>query len=483
MRTLVVSLTLVAATACGQSQSEVGAAAAEPPFTSGERLRARVFDGGDGAVAVYEWHDAELDTACGFRVASDGAYRCLPWTRDARASYTRTDVVYLDAGCSEAVVLFKADAALPEYTLGDPEVVPCTQGADRYPAHRVGEVVPELTRETYYRDGSLCRWLGPVSLSASSLTAARLGEVVPPEVFVAAERVPTKSSERLSPIDLQGADGSRERVGVWDSEEPGECVPLWGDGAPCVPPRVAWYVDDFFTDGSCTEPQAYVSGASPLNGGAGIDPSCPPPEVAVRSARSGGVCSDFAYTFHRVGSAATSSYRLEAGVCSSADDPMRLEFEVGEQLPQGSFATIRNTTVGGGRLKLEVVATSGGARLDVGGTRPDSGAFDSKTRSSARLARRSSLAAGSCFAIRSRDSVATSPTARVPIPSCCFLLPRSVPSQARGSSAITAMGEAVGTARCWSWATPSMSRKSTSNTREVIAAPKLRKAASRFGLW
>ena len=127
--------------------------------------------------------------------------RCLPWKRDARANYTPTDVVYIDARCSTPVALFKAGAALPEYALADPEVVPCALEADRYSVRRVGEKLTDIPGNVYYQDGTECHLLGSVSLSAESLTAVRLAEVAPPELFVAAERVPTESAERLSSVE------------------------------------------------------------------------------------------------------------------------------------------------------------------------------------------------------------------------------------------------------------------------------------------
>jgi hypothetical protein len=374
MRTWVLGFSLVVATACGKSHRDethpdgaapgVGGSTADRPFTSGTRLRARVFDGGDGAVALYEWHDTELDMPCAFRLAVDGVVRCLPYKREARAHFTSTDIVYLDGRCSSPVALFNADVALPEYVLGDPNLVPCAPEAARHLVYRVGEELSDLPGNVYYRVGEECHSIGSPDLSAESRKAAKLGDAVDPRIFVAAERVLAESTERLSPVEVRGADGSRERVGVWDSVKAAECAPLWGDGAPCVPTYVAWYVSEF-TDSACTKPQAYVSRSTPFNGPDG-DENCPPPEVAVHYAPSGDTCSDWTYTLYEVGPAATGSYRLDHGACTPANDPEHSEFELGEPLPQGTFDSIETALVGNGRLKLEVNATHGGARLDFG---------------------------------------------------------------------------------------------------------------------
>lgn len=373
MRTWVIGFSLVVPIACGKSHrdepspeaSQPGGAVstADLPFTSGTRLRARVFDGGDGAIALYEWYDAQLDTSCTFRRAIDDVIRCLPDERDSRPHLTPNDIVYVDFRCSSPVALFNADLELPEYVIVDPEVRRCEKEMTRYPVQRVGEELSALPGDLHYRVGEKCYLLGEVDLSARALKAARLGDAVNPQLFVAAELVPTKSTERLSPVELLGSDGSRQRAGVWDSEKAAECTPLWGDGAPCVPPFVAWRRSDWFTDSACTEPQAYVSSSTPLNG-AGADEGCPPPAVAVDYAPSDDACADWTYTLYEVGPAATSHYSLSAGECTLRGDPERLGFELGMRLPEGAFDSVRSALVGNGRLKLEVTATRGGARLD-----------------------------------------------------------------------------------------------------------------------
>jgi hypothetical protein len=234
------AMSLLALAACGQVAKDKPVSSEPPldqtpPFESGDRLRARLLDGGQGAVAFVEWHDTELDTPCVFHTASDGVMRCLPWNDAASPHFSRFDVHYLDPSCSEAVVLFRNSAELPAYTVDLPAQAPgCDAFAEHIPVRRVGDRVQESLLTLYLSSyGNPCHPV-VVDLIASDLDLYRLEEDVPPDLFLAAEREPDQGGQ-LSPIYLNGSDGSRQRSGVWDSVRESECWPLWGDGAPCVP--------------------------------------------------------------------------------------------------------------------------------------------------------------------------------------------------------------------------------------------------------
>src|SRR4051812_11209246 len=48
----------------------------EPEWTSGTRLRARLFDDGHGATLRESWIDSSFDEPCYFTTAADGVMRC-----------------------------------------------------------------------------------------------------------------------------------------------------------------------------------------------------------------------------------------------------------------------------------------------------------------------------------------------------------------------------------------------------------------------
>jgi hypothetical protein len=68
----------------------------QPMFQSGQRLRARVLDGGGGAAAFIGFRDLELARDCEFAIAADGERRCLPVARDG-------SIYYLDSACTQPV--------------------------------------------------------------------------------------------------------------------------------------------------------------------------------------------------------------------------------------------------------------------------------------------------------------------------------------------------------------------------------------------
>src|SRR5262245_60483032 len=51
---------------------------AEPAWGSGSRMRARVLDGGGGALRQSGWHDTQLDLDCNIAPVGDGEGRCVP---------------------------------------------------------------------------------------------------------------------------------------------------------------------------------------------------------------------------------------------------------------------------------------------------------------------------------------------------------------------------------------------------------------------
>ncbi|NUP08398.1 MAG: hypothetical protein HOW73_20300 [Polyangiaceae bacterium] len=91
------------------TSSSTGAGAggnAQGDYVSGSRIRARTVAGADGSRGPAGWYDAQLETECTWRTASDGETRCLPLATPT--------TFFADAGCTQPIVRMPCDAA-PRY--------------------------------------------------------------------------------------------------------------------------------------------------------------------------------------------------------------------------------------------------------------------------------------------------------------------------------------------------------------------------------
>jgi len=90
----------------GGEGGEGGGADTHPdaPYGSGDRLRATVLDGGDGAAAFQWFFDTELDASCNVQTGEDGVLRCLPFGGGGGvfADSTCTQVIFIqnEGACS-----------------------------------------------------------------------------------------------------------------------------------------------------------------------------------------------------------------------------------------------------------------------------------------------------------------------------------------------------------------------------------------------
>jgi len=216
------------ATACGRSASndrtgEQPGAGGDPsavvfpserPWLSGSRLRARVLDGGDGAVAFLGWYDTDLQTACSFRKQSDGHWRCVP---DESGP-----VVYADANCTTPLTFFVSE-------LGAPVV-----GAFRYVrVHKPGgcELVDNAVIDVYETLGPLAQPAGVFvpggegRCQAIDAPVAKWLALAPlaPEKLVEASLTFDPGDSELATTTLSGADGSLARMGFWVRSTRSQC--------------------------------------------------------------------------------------------------------------------------------------------------------------------------------------------------------------------------------------------------------------------
>jgi hypothetical protein len=96
--------------------AEIGAHTDE---SDGTRLKPHYYDAADGGCWFWKFWDSELDVSCGFDVAEDGVYRCLPGDMASFAD------VFTDDACTTPARVLSLDTCenpvVPEYVL---DVVP-----------------------------------------------------------------------------------------------------------------------------------------------------------------------------------------------------------------------------------------------------------------------------------------------------------------------------------------------------------------------
>lgn len=230
--------TLACATGCGDD------AAPAPPWTSGARLRAEVVDGGDGAVLFRGWHDRDLDTACAFATAADGALRCLP---------TETAfLIYADAACSQrAAVYFRSADCAPAFA-AEPAGLGCPdEPRALYP---VGDALGE--GPVYVeRDGACERFTDAPRFA--------VGPAVDPTRFVAATVRTDDHGDGLAARVAFADDGARQILSLADRDGvPCSRLELADGASACV--GAAAYVASFIhADDACTSPPVAITARCP----------------------------------------------------------------------------------------------------------------------------------------------------------------------------------------------------------------------------
>ena len=321
------------------------------PFQSGQRLRARVLDGGQGAVSLQGWFDAELGTACEFHVATDGRLRCLPTSAEGRIGWTETDVLYDDAACSHPLTAVALDAPAPAMVLGEPGAGTSCDSDDRpFPVHQRGAPRTDVA-VMYYRYDGACE------ASSSDPATAQLfglGEAVDPTAFVRADISVEVVDARISASVRRADDRSYEIVGLVDRARDAECVTLWTAlPSSCYPARMAWDVG-YHADAACTEPVAYTSPFVP-NGG---EDECPPLVVMAYGEDCGAPVTRA--IGERTDAVATEWGDGECLPLDQPDDP-HAYYEVGAPIPLDEWPQIEPIEGGTGPLRVREGGVNGQA--------------------------------------------------------------------------------------------------------------------------
>jgi len=214
-------------------------------WQSGTRLRARVLDGGSGAILFSTWFDSDRNTECSWAQTADGTVRCLP--RQVSLSYQ----LYTDAACSSARVVMESDCAP-----ASPYVTFYETGSINPTVYSLDAPLPMPTPPLFEAGPNGCVASAVGTLQGYHFATATL---VANELFVAATVAREARGADLAVDVFATADGARDRRSVLDVARGSHCRNLDGhvNGEPCLPAR-SLFAGALFADATCT---THIAGA------------------------------------------------------------------------------------------------------------------------------------------------------------------------------------------------------------------------------
>ncbi len=267
----------------GGSGGEQAVRFEDPTGASGTRLSRRYLEAGPGAYMTADFWDTELETACSFGTATDGALRCLP------DSYS--DIYFSDAGCTEPIIVVR-----------DEDTFDCRSAWARSRIdgsyYRRTETPAVLTGGlTYYRTETGCSALG-LGAAAENWVAEKIVSAS----FVRGTRDDEARADGLVSRFVDGEDGSRVLLETVHGARGYACS--FDSEGHCLPPTApAWA----FADAACTQPvAAYYAAAGEA------------PALVAIPERDGRGCQNGARIYER-GAAVTTQlyYRNTVGACAT----------------------------------------------------------------------------------------------------------------------------------------------------------------------
>jgi hypothetical protein len=318
---------------------------ASPIFRSGSRLRARIATGGGEAVAFGGFHDSELHVPCGFALAEDGEYRCLPEVADGRIRFLDaecTQPVYdpfgsaEGDGCTTSVGGLVTDWAGPDLTCNE---------AYRRRVYRVGEALEPAM--AYDLGTSGCQ---PQSVMSCPHQVAPL----PAAMFLRGQFEAEPVDHDIAIDWLEYDDGARVIGRLTDSVRQANCGPmptLFADR--CVPTDQAHVFGDIFSSEGCTG--SFVA----------LDFSREPcTSSSVVIAWEMDECEDYSLQAFQLGDALTSAFvATKAGCEKHASAPDQGFYAVGAPLSARELPPLRHALAGSARLAVRYYASADGKPL------------------------------------------------------------------------------------------------------------------------
>jgi hypothetical protein len=192
--------------------SDAGVPVTLPGNRSGSRLKRRRWTTPEGVEGPGAPEDTTLGVSCGWGLATDGKFRCLPGPIASLAQFA-------DPQCTQLVYLGRRTCLEPAAYLSvpsDPATCP--------PSFAVRKRGAKLDLRAYYQraaDGTCATVAMPLTSSSEDLYA--VGEELPPGTFVAAERATVPAPGGFATVYLEAEDGSRSFYSYVDPVTGADC--------------------------------------------------------------------------------------------------------------------------------------------------------------------------------------------------------------------------------------------------------------------
>jgi hypothetical protein len=327
-----------------------------PFYVSGARLRAKILDGGGGAVIFENWFDSKLELDCAAAPATDGSTRCLP-----KATAT---TAFLDASCATPALMVDRCVVAQHFVSVTSKA---STACDEAPALEVYELGDPVQQPTVYTldDAGHCN-ASPVGTQS----LWQRGPLAAATQFVRLERHEEPLDGSLTRAFESSDDGAQRTIELLDTKKHAACLDyLWGYGGEykdaCIAGNTLLLTQSFhlYDDAGCSSDTNIVALPRP-------QPGCdaPLPDTVIDFAFGQNVC-DLHYDVRAVGSEPTPPAELFTGTkdhCSPVpapgpDDQLR---SISTVIPPSDLPVRKSAFLGSGELRVAAVVDAAGAEVE-----------------------------------------------------------------------------------------------------------------------
>ncbi len=325
-----------------------GGGAANPRWTSGERLKIVVQRAGD-AEQFFSIQDTVLGQECDVSTAADGQLRCVPRARGS--------VVYADAACTQPIVASYGDPCAPQapMTASQYEPDPSGCGLDWQRSFEVGAAITTPPPTIFMRDPQ-----GGCYDAGVGAELFALGPEIPPESMAAISVVEEPRGDALRARWQESDDGFRLLDYVaYDVVHQNECTASDGFAVPVCAPFTLYGSTGYFADATC-------SGGGGLYVLSATD-TCPTPTLGVVAQTDPTDACVYEPHVYVVGDPVSPAYVEDGlGGCVEQGDPNLRFLALGAQIPDEELPAVEWVDEGTGPVRLRS-AYAAGAPLLRGG--------------------------------------------------------------------------------------------------------------------